>query len=213
MGSKVLLVVSTLTALVWPTGLAGQGGIATILSIGDGDTIRMRQASRVVTVRLACIDAPETAQSPNGLHARRYLQQRLPIGRAVTLDVKTTDRYGRMVAEVIAGSNINLALVVDGQAFAYRQYLSGCNAKEYLDAEARASKRRLGVWQVPGGIARPWEFRRGRRSASIPDGTTPGGRRYRCKEIGSYARAQELLRQGHTFLDGNGDGEACESLR
>ncbi len=141
------------------------------------------------------------------------MQQRLPIGRAVTLDVKTTDRYGRMVAEVIAGSNINLALVVDGQAFAYRQYLSGCNAKEYLDAEARASKRRLGVWQVPGGITRPWDFRRGRRSASIPDGTTPGGRRYRCKEIGSYARAQELLRQGHIFLDGNGDGEACESLR
>ncbi len=37
----------------------------------------------------------------------------------------------------------------------------------------------------------------------IPDGTTPGGRRYRCKEIGSYARAQELLRQGHTYLDSN----------
>ena len=43
--------------------------------------------------------------------------------------------------------------------------------------------------------------------------TTPGGRRYRCKEIGSYARVQELLRQGHTYLDSNGDGEACESLR
>jgi hypothetical protein len=47
----------------------------------------------------------------------------------------------------------------------------------------------------------------------IPDGTTPGGRRYRCNEIDSYARAQELLRQGHTYLDSNSDGEACESLR
>ena len=47
----------------------------------------------------------------------------------------------------------------------------------------------------------------------IPDGTTPDGRRYSCKEIGSYARAQELLRQGHTYLDSNKDGEACESLR
>ena len=27
------------------------------------------------------------------------------------------------------------------------------------------------------------------------------------------AQAQVLLRQGHTYLDGNGDGEACESLR
>ncbi|PZV20081.1 MAG: hypothetical protein DCF18_14720 [Cyanobium sp.] len=35
----------------------------------------------------------------------------------------------------------------------------------------------------------------------------------RCGEIGSFARAQELLRKGHTYLDGNGDGEACESLR
>ncbi|WP_409996024.1 excalibur calcium-binding domain-containing protein [Cyanobium sp. ATX 6E8] len=35
----------------------------------------------------------------------------------------------------------------------------------------------------------------------------------RCSEIGSYAKAQQLLRQGHGYLDGNGDGEACEALR
>ena len=184
-----------------------------VLSIGDGDTIRVRQAGKAITVRLACIDAPETAQSPYGQQARSYLQQRLPVGREVRLEVKTTDRYGRTVAEVISDININLALVEDGQAFAYRQYLSGCDAKEYLDAQYRASRRRYGVWQVEGGITRPWDSRRGRRSAAIPDGTTPGGRRYRCSEIGSYAKAQKLLRQGHTYLDGNADGEACESLR
>jgi endonuclease YncB( thermonuclease family) len=184
-----------------------------VLSIGDGDTIRVRQGGRAITVRLACIDAPETAQSPWGQHARRYLQQRLSIGREVTLEVKTTDRYGRTVAEVISDININLVMVEDGLAFAYRQYLGGCDAKEYLDAEYRASRRRFGVWQVPGGITRPWDFRRGRSAAVIPDGTTPGGRRYRCKEISSYARAQELLRQGHTYLDSNGDGQACESLK
>jgi endonuclease YncB( thermonuclease family) len=195
-------------------GLAQQQGLsATVLSIGDGDTIRVRQSGRAVTVRLACIDAPETAQSPHGKQARSYLQQRLPVGREVRLEVKTTDRYGRSVAEVISDININLVLVEDGQAFAYRQYLSGCDAKEYLDAEYRASRRRYGVWQVEGGITRPWDFRRGRRSAVIPDGTTPGGRRYRCSEISSYAKAQELLRQGHSYLDGNGDGEACEALR
>ena len=61
---------------------------------------------------------------------------------------------------------------------------------------------------MEGGITRPWDFRRGRART---DGT--GGRRYICKEIGSYERAQELLRQGHTYLDGNGDGQACEALR
>jgi endonuclease YncB( thermonuclease family) len=199
-------------AAVLPGSGSAQALKAEVLSIGDGDTIRVRQGGRAITVRLACIDAPETAQSPWGQHARRYLQQRLPIGREVTLEVKTTDRYGRTVVEVISDININLVLVEDGQAFAYRQYLGGCDAKEYLDAEFRASRHRYGVWQVDGGITRPWDFRQGRSAAVIPDGTTPGGRRYSCKEIGSYARAQELLRQGHTYLDSNRDGEACEAL-
>ena len=212
MGSYGLVLLFGLIAVL-PVPVPAQTLKATVLSIGDGDTIRVRQGGRVVTVRLACVDAPETAQSPWGQQARRSLQQRLPIGREVTLDVKTTDRYGRTVAEVIAAINVNLALVEDGQAFAYRQYLGGCNAKEYLDAECRASRRRLGIWQVPGGITRPWDFRHGRRSVAVPDGTTPGGRRYRCSEIGSYDRAQNLLRQGHAYLDRDGDGEACESLR
>nr|WP_255009876.1 excalibur calcium-binding domain-containing protein [Cyanobium sp. ATX 6F1] len=31
--------------------------------------------------------------------------------------------------------------------------------------------------------------------------------------MGSFAKAQELLKQGHSYLDKNGDGVACESLR
>jgi endonuclease YncB( thermonuclease family) len=139
---------------------------ATVLSIGDGDTLRVRQAGRIVTVRLACIDAPEAAQSPWGQQARRYLQQHLALGREVVLDVKTTDRYGRTVAEVISDSNIGLAMVEDGQAFVHRRYLNGCDAQEYLDAVVRASRRRYGVWQVPGGITRPWDFRRERNGAA-----------------------------------------------
>ena len=208
-----LLGVALWASVAWPAEVQSQSVRATVLSIGDGDTIRVRQAGRALTVRLACIDAPETAQSPWGQQARRYLQQRLPIGREVTLEVKTTDRYGRTVAEVISDINLNLGMVEDGQAFAYRQYLGGCNAKEYLDAEVRTSRHRYGVWQVEGGITRPWDFRRSPRGRSIGDGSTPGGRRYRCSEIGAYDRAQELLRQGHSYLDGNGDGEACESLR
>ena len=106
-----------MTVMVQPS--LAQTQRAVVLSIGDADTIRVKQAGRPITVRLACIDAPEMAQSPWGLQARRYLQQRLPIGREVTLDVKTTDRYGRTVAEVISEININLALVEDGYAFAY----------------------------------------------------------------------------------------------
>lgn len=169
MARRFLVLLLGLSASVLPADVSAQRLGATVLSIGDGDTIRVRQSGRSITVRLACIDAPEIAQSPYGQQARRFLQQRLPIGREVTLDVKTTDRYGRSVAEVFSDSNINLALVHYGQAFVYRQYLGRCDASDYLDAESHATRRRQGIWQVPGGITRPWEFRRCRRSMVVQD--------------------------------------------
>jgi len=215
MDRRYLLSLAAGAALAWPPGVSAQGVRTTVLSIGDGDTIRVQHGAKRLTIRLACIDAPEMAQDPDGANARSYLQSRLRLGSSVTLKAQTVDRFGRTVAEVIREVNLNLALVEDGMAFAYRQYLGRCDAKEYLDAEYRASRSRYGVWQVEGGITRPWDFRRGKTtgrsaSSSMP---IPAGRRYRCGEIGSLARAQELLRQGHTDLDGNGDGVACERPR
>ena len=53
---------------------------AFVLSIGDGDTITVREESQRIKVRLACIDAPETSQTPYGMDSRRVLQILLPIG-------------------------------------------------------------------------------------------------------------------------------------
>lgn len=145
-----------------PVAMALADGRATVLSIGDGDTIRVQQGPRRISVRLACIDAPELDQAPDGARAHRYLRMRLKIGSSVTLRPQTVDRFGRLVAEVINETNLGLAMVEDGEAFAFRRYLASCDAREYLDAEDRAMRRRLGVWQVPGGIMRPWDFRRGR---------------------------------------------------
>jgi endonuclease YncB( thermonuclease family) len=119
------------------------------------------------------------AQAPDGANARSYLQTRLRLGSSVKLKPQTVDRYGRTVEEVIGEVNINLALVEEGQAFAYRRYLGRCNAKAYLDAEFRASRSRYGVWRVLGGITRPWDFHRGRASARSggDSGSVPGDRR------------------------------------
>ena len=202
--------------------LAGPAGAATVLSVGDGDTIRVSDGAKRVTIRLACIDAPETAHKPYGIDARQKLQTLAPVGSVVSLQTKTTDRYGRTVAEIFRnGRSVNQAMVSTGEAFVYWQYISGCDRNTYARLEQQAKSQRLGVWAVPGGIERPWDFRRGRRARRLqPTFTTPpsptadpSGARLTCKQIGSYARAQELLRQGYGYLDGDGDGEACESLR
>ena len=133
--------------------------------MGDGDTIRVSTPSGTskTTVRLACIDAPETSQVL-GIDARQALQAELPIETKVGLRPKATDRYGRTVAEVLRGNtNINQALVAAGAAFVYWQYIEGCDRETYSRLENEARLKSLGVWAVPGGIQRPWDYRRGRK--------------------------------------------------
>ncbi len=216
--TTALLAPISLALLAAPARPAERGATgpfaARVLSVGDGDTLRVSQDGKPLTLRLVCIDAPELAQGPWGVASRAHLQALLPRGQAVEVRPHGRDRYGRTLAELIAASRlVNLAMVEDGQAFAYRKYLASCDAATYLEAERRASRRPKGVWQQPGGISRPWLFRQQHRSTPIPDGSTPDGRRYSCRSIGFYARAQQLLHQRHTYLDGNGDGQACESLR
>ncbi len=187
-----------------------------ILSIGDGDTISITEGNQRIKVRLACIDAPETSQTPFGIEARKQLQNLLPIGSEVTLKIKETDRYGRSVAEVSKGDiNINQSLVGSGNAFVYWQYIRGCDRQTYSNLENEARLNGSGVWGIPGGIQRPWDYRHNRKvgSSMSPGGGASSSGKYRCKEIGSWSKAQDLLRQGHTYLDRDGDGEACESLK
>ncbi len=218
-------------ALLFPLLAPLAASAATVISVGDGDTLRIEDGGKKLTIRVACIDAPEMAQSPYGQQARAALQQMLPIGSTVTLKTQTKDRYGRTVAEVFTadGRNAGLTLVQQGNAFAYRQYLNQCDEWAYLDREKLAQRYRVGVWKSAGGIERPWDFRaatRGGQNRPAPRPQRPvnltiinrgagpsSGRRWYCRNVGSWNRAQQLLREGHTYLDGDGDGEACEALR
>ena len=144
-----------------------------VVSVGDGDTLRVATGGKTVTVRLACVDAPETAQAPFGKAATDRLRQLLPPGQQVTLRVADTDRYGRSVAKVYKGElSINLTLVQEGQAVVYREYLNACPElrERLLKAEANAKSRRLGFWNQASPIL-PADFRRGQRAVSTPNPT------------------------------------------
>jgi len=155
---------SLVGALLVVAAAAVPSPAATVLSVGDGDTIRVSERGRRLTIRLACIDAPEMAQKPFGAASRRQLQELAPVGSEVALQTQTTDKYGRTVAEVFAaGKNLNLQMVRSGQAFAYRKYLGACDREAYLGAERQAEAAGVGLWAFPGGIERPWEFRKNRR--------------------------------------------------
>ena len=156
-----------LPLLLAPLSAIAQTTSATVVSVGDGDTLRIRAASQVTTIRLSCVDAPERAQSPWGQQSTSRLKQLLPVGKAVQVRTITRDRYGRTVAELYVGKqSVNLQMVKEGQGVVYRQYLSGCAAtkNQYLQAEAQARQKRLGFWNQKLPVM-PWDYRRSRRGS------------------------------------------------
>jgi endonuclease YncB( thermonuclease family) len=92
-------------------------------------TVRCGDGAGDSRVRFACIDAPELAQVPYGNQIRERLAELLPA--LVYLRVLDTDRYGRLVAEIITlhGDNLGLAMCREGRAVVYRRY---CKDSVYL---------------------------------------------------------------------------------
>jgi micrococcal nuclease len=227
---KKLLCLSGLGVIAFPLNTLAQPLTGTIINIGDGDTIRVRTADKNLTVRLSCIDSPEISQRPYGQASANRLKQLLPVGQAVTLQVVDTDRYGRTVAKVFTGStSVNLALVHEGQAVVYRQYLKECPdlRDRLLSAEASAKSRRLGLWAQTSPIM-PWDYRKGVRAAtpgalppstktfSFPSVKSRPNRDYDCKDFRSQAEAQQIFDaypDDPFQLDLDRDGIACESLK
>ncbi len=118
---------------------------------------------RPFAVRLYAIDAPELSQ-PYGAEARDEMR-RMARG-SLRLDVVNTDRYGRAVGVVYRRNrkkSLNHAIVAAGLAYSYQRYgkLDGI-----VEAEARARKRRRGVWKSGESQTRPWDHRRGAQRRS-----------------------------------------------
>lgn len=69
------------------------------------------------------------------------------------------------------------------------------------------------MWSTPGGIQRPWDYRHKGKgigsNLSAVSALSTG--KYRCNDINSWNKAQVLLKQGHSYLDrdGDGDGGSC----
>lgn len=136
-----------------------------VISVEDGDTITVITPSQPKQhVRLAHVDAPEISHKdqpgqPFGTRSHLSLAS-MCFGRQVTIDIQSTDQYGRSVGEVWCGSgsdavNVNREQVARGYAWVYRRYNRD---PSYLKLEENARQQRLGLWADSGPVA-PWEFR------------------------------------------------------
>jgi endonuclease YncB( thermonuclease family) len=219
----LLLVLLTASQPALAADLLGQ-----VVGIADGDTLTLLTPERQqVKVRLYGIDAPESRQ-PYGTRAQQELSA-LAFRKSVRVVVEDTDRYGRKVGRVWAGTvDVNAELVRRGAAWVYRQY-NRDPALPRLEQEARQARR--GLWSLPPQEqVPPWDWRHQARQGSTSTATLTnnragatsspqssaglscGAKRF-CGEMRDCAEARFYLQQcGLRRLDGDGDGVPCERL-
>lgn len=144
----------------------------TVVGVSDGDTLTILTGDRKeIRIRLAEIDAPEKSQ-PFGTVAKRSLSD-LAFNKAVKVEVKNIDRYGRTVGRVYIGEiDVSGEQIKRGMAWVYRKYTRDPSLLS-LEEDARAAKR--GLWSDHNPTP-PWEFRHATRDKQSPTHAAPVGR-------------------------------------
>ncbi len=154
----LLCLITTLPSLVDAADFRGK-----VAGVIDGDTIKVMRDGQEVIIHLAGIDCPEKEQ-PFGNEAKLFTSDRLNSDQLVTVKVKTTDKHGRVVADVILTNEVNLSLQILRAGFAWwdRKQAKYDRALEGMEAKAKASKK--GLWADPDPMS-PWEWRKIKRES------------------------------------------------
>lgn len=122
--------------------------------VKDGDTLDVRFADGVKTVRVWGIDAPESSQ-PFGPHATEAAA-RLVGGKTVEVGIRKRGPYGRIIGRVRTdGYALGPSLVKNGYAWSDRKY----GSTDHLYAlEQRARHDGEGLWAQDDPVP-PWHYR------------------------------------------------------
>lgn len=134
-----------------------------VTEVLDGDTIKISQNHRNVTIRLNGIDAPEKGQA-YGHKAGDFVLTHASL-KEVTVQTFGLDKYGRTIGDVYLpdGTMLNKELVKAGLAWWYCKY-SMDQSLAQLELQAREAK--VGLWQDPKPVP-PWVFRKHQRGQSV----------------------------------------------
>lgn len=219
----------------------GETRTVEVIDVVDGDTVDVRLANGSErTIRLIGVDTPETAEqymdpseygipdTPRGRdwllmwgqRAKQFATDKLAGERIrIVFDPESDKRgyYGRLLAYIyVDGQSFGAQLLERGLA---RVYDGGefTRESEYNRLEARAQKQNRGLWgfensNTPVSTPTPTPQTPTNGEGGEP-AVTPVDGDYDCSYFDTQDQAQQYLKDGDPYrLDGDGDGEACESL-
>jgi micrococcal nuclease len=178
----------------------------------DGDTVVLSNGSRV---RYIGIDTPEMTDDRAEVRcfakAAAAKNAELVLGKAVRLkkDVNETDRYGRLVRYVYQGGVfVNLELVRQGYASAYRYPPDVAHAEEFMSAEREAREGKCGLWS--GACEEVASEAAGAQGDGVIKGNiSSGGKSYHLPGCGSYAKTTIDESAGERWFCSEAEAEAA----
>lgn len=205
-----------------PTNTQRQVGVVT--AVIDGDTIAVEIDGTKYVVRYIGIDSPESTSDAFAEEASNQ-NKALVLGKTVTLitDTSEVDRYDRLLRYVTVDDVfVNEALVRLGMAVAFSYPPDTACLTTFHEAQGAAELGLLGMWAAP--LLNP-TARAG--DSPLPTATAPSGGTsvcncsidYNCSDFSTHSEAQACFSScggSTTFnwsgMDGDHDGQACESL-
>lgn len=161
-----------------------------VVSVVDGDTVKLSMNGSTETVRLIGIDTPESVHPTEpvecfGIEASNKAKQLLS-GKQVQFETDssqdTRDRYGRLLGYIILpdGRNFNKVMIEDGYAYEYTYSTTYKYQTAFKAAESNAKASGKGLW-ASGACS---DFEEVEESNSEPESTqsqtsnTGGGQWY-----------------------------------
>ena len=213
-----------------------KSGFYDVVKVIDGDTITVDAGGKKETVRLIGIDAPEIGAkkecfSKEAEESVKNILSDVSIELEEDESQNDRDKYGRLLRYIILkdGSNFNKTLIREGSAREYTYKTAYKYQKEFKNAENEARKAKKGLWNAcyddnnnhnSGGD----EDRNSNNSLSSAPILGTGdcyceSNKYNCSDFKTHLEAQKvfeccIVKVGKDIhkLDGNNDGQVCESL-
>ncbi len=200
----------------------------TVTKVIDGDTIDVDTGERV---RLICIDSPEYYEDYYQ-EAKEFLED-LILNKEVRLekDISEVGKYGRLVRNIYLpdGTFVNELIVKQGYAEAYWYKPDTTLCPIIQKAEDYAKDHELGIWEkeFDAEIDIEIDVEENTQEDSPKDNQEEtelevcdcSSNLYNCDDFSTHTEAQEcyeycisIIGSDIHRLDGDYDGEACETL-
>lgn len=138
-----------------PQGATSPSPLYQVISVTDGDTIRIDYDGASTPLRLIGVDTPESVDPRTtvqcfGVKSYEHLKSRLT-GKQVRIESDPTqsdrDKYDRLLRYVyLDNEDIGLSIITNGYGHEYTYSIPYQKQAEYKNAQSEASKAERGLW-------------------------------------------------------------------